>query len=65
VGQRRAPGRPPRRRDRDDRAGGIAETPADGQGGLALGLSIAALVVAAGGALLGGFAVGRRKKADA
>ncbi|MFD6699795.1 MULTISPECIES: YcnI family protein [unclassified Microbacterium] len=42
-----------------------AETPADGQGGLALGLSIAALVVAAGGALLGGFAVGRRKKADA
>ncbi|MBS1697910.1 MAG: YcnI family protein [Actinobacteria bacterium] len=34
---------------------------ADGQGGLALGLSIAALVVAAGGVLLGGFALGRRK----
>ncbi|MBS1908175.1 MAG: YcnI family protein [Actinobacteria bacterium] len=32
-----------------------------GQGGLALGLSIAALVVAAGGALLGGFALGRRR----
>ena len=42
-----------------------AQAPADGQGGLALGLSIAALVVAAGGALLGGFALGRRKKADA
>ena len=38
-----------------------AETADDGQGGLALGLSIAALVVAAGGALLGGFALGRRK----
>lgn len=32
-----------------------------GQGGLALSLSIAALVIAAGGALLGGFALGRRK----
>ncbi|MFB7845330.1 YcnI family protein [Microbacterium sp. NPDC056052] len=42
-----------------------AQVPADGQGGLALGLSIAALVVAAGGALLGGFALGRRKKAGA
>jgi uncharacterized protein YcnI len=42
-----------------------AQAPADAQGGLALGLSIAALVVAAGGALLGGFALGRRKKADA
>jgi len=39
-----------------------AETPGDGQGGLALGLSIAALVVAAAGTLLGGFALGRRKK---
>lgn len=39
-----------------------AETPGDSQGGLALGLSIAALVIAAGGALLGGFALGRRKK---
>jgi len=42
-----------------------AQAPADSQGGLALGLSIAALVVAAGGALLGGFALGRRKKAGA
>ena len=33
----------------------------DGQNGLALGLSIAALVLAAGGALLGGFALGRWK----
>ncbi|GAA4491928.1 YcnI family protein [Microbacterium panaciterrae] len=33
-----------------------------GQDGLALGLSIAALVVAAGGVLLGGFALGRRKR---
>ena len=33
----------------------------DGQGGLALGLSIAALVIAAGGALLGGLALGRRR----
>jgi hypothetical protein len=64
VGQRRAPA---------DHHGGATATTApaasaerpDGQGGLALGLSIAALVVAAGGALLGGFAVGRRKKADA
>ncbi|VXB68125.1 conserved exported hypothetical protein [Microbacterium sp. 8M] len=38
-----------------------AATAGDTQGGLALGLSIAALVVAAGGALLGGFALGRRK----
>lgn len=38
-----------------------ATAPGDGQGGLALGLSIAALVVAAGGALLGGFALGRRR----
>lgn len=42
-----------------------AAKPAESQGGLALGLSIAALVVAAGGALLGGFALGRRTKADA
>ena len=42
-----------------------AAAPADGQGGLALGLSIAALVIAAGGVLLGGFALGRRKRADA
>ena len=42
-----------------------ADAPGNGQNGLALGLSIGALVVAAGGVLLGGFALGRRKKADA
>ncbi|MDQ4215870.1 YcnI family protein [Microbacterium capsulatum] len=36
--------------------------PSDGRGGLALGLSIAALVIAAGGALLGAFALGRRRR---
>lgn len=35
----------------------------DSQGGLALGLSIAALVIAAGGALLGALALGRRRSA--
>lgn len=59
-----------------DHHGGMAATvtatpeassaaPTSGQGGLALGLSIAALVIAAGGVLLGGFALGRRKRADA
>ena len=42
-----------------------ADAPGGNQNGLALGLSIGALVVAAGGVLLGGFALGRRKKADA
>ncbi|MGN8027569.1 YcnI family copper-binding membrane protein [Microbacterium sp. 22242] len=42
-------------------AAGPAAGPGQDQGGLALGLSIAALVLAAGGALLGGIALGRRK----
>jgi len=43
----------------------VAAPASDGSGPVALGLSIAALVIAAGGALLAAFAVGRRRKGRA